>query len=281
MSGGRGAGRGSWLVVAAGALLTLAGCGDGGTSSGSRAAGGGADAASGGIGGGAGPGGAPGSDAPPAAGGAPGSGSAAGPDGAVGASRDGSAGVAPVAADGAASADAGSGSGIEADAGAPAGARDASPARPPATDGAGGACHDLPPVAATVTPTASEGAPPPDLRPTGGAIRDGTYALTSVEIFNVKQPARYRLFRFGALLRVSGSGTRTDLSFRSSVPSVGQEAEERTAAQIVVAGTTLTTRRLCPEPDERGMSGYTAEGDTIRLFHDDLGEAAVSTYTRR
>jgi hypothetical protein len=137
-----------------------------------------------------------------------------------------------------------------------------SPLTPPSCSGLSTA--DVPSVDGTVV----VGSPPV---PTGGAIADGRYILTTYTLYApASEPAAVMVY---GLLEVTQAGRVA----RSWDPYTGVRGSLLTAQ-----GTTLTFAESCPGSGTSYASDYSASGSTLRLYLTiSPGRVAESTYSSK
>lgn len=144
-------------------------------------------------------------------------------------------------------------------------AGDADSGPTPATD-AGSGCNTIAQAGSPVPEVAGAGTMP---SPAGGVIADGTYVLTSFEIYppgSVDPFQRTETFVFAG-------GTMESISRRDSGP------EERRSATYSTSGTTWSVSLTCPGTQSVEFE-YTATPTTFQIFEIGADTNEVHTYTK-
>ena len=131
--------------------------------------------------------------------------------------------------------------------------------------GTGGAavCNTLTASGDVVIQTAATGSAP---APAGGTIANGTYVLTSNEVF---PPGSSASASSKETLRITGNQMERALAYLGFVSQLNYS--------ISTAGTTLTATATCPVGDAFSLP-YTATATTLVIFGD---ATSVQTYTRQ
>lgn len=98
--------------------------------------------------------------------------------------------------------------------------------------------------------------PEPAPEPTGGAVRDGTYVLTTAVLYTgpggASGPTPQKA---GLTIRMAGGVAEI----------VTDGGESRATATYAVAGTTLSTHQTCPAPRDQTV-GFTAQAEALVIF---------------
>jgi len=134
--------------------------------------------------------------------------------------------------------------------------------------GPGPACHSLPQLGATITPTLRPGQP---TAATGGAIRDGIYVLTGMEIFGSSTDTSPRRITVGSVRQGRFLFWNVELGRTSLVTS-----------ETAIVGADLNIRVQCTDVGQFSSSiRFTATDDALVLFAQPAQSiSTVSTFRR-
>lgn len=129
-----------------------------------------------------------------------------------------------------------------------------------------GQCTDLVNASAPIPETAGGVFASPE----GGAVADGTYVLTSFEIF---PPGSIDPYQRRHTLRVTGDHIEI-------VTQTDQEPERRMSATMTLSGDQVQFAVDCPQATSYGF-GYTATDTQFIHIVNEAGTKEIHTYTRQ
>lgn len=114
--------------------------------------------------------------------------------------------------------------------------------------------------------------------PTGGAISDGTYVLTSSTLYTKARPHGTKIMEMGRTTMVV-SGATSQL-----VRTDSEERERRTTVQREASGTVATLHTVCtprrPATGESTATQYTATPSSLQFINPGPAGTVVATYTK-